>query len=61
MEKEIIIKVITDLKQPDIELCKDAIQALNEKLLLVHKVDINNKCIYNYDQGGFIKEDNKDE
>lgn len=61
MEKEIIIKVITDSKQPDIKICGDVIQALNEKLLMVHKVTINDKTIYDISTGGFMKEDNKNE
>lgn len=55
MEKEITIKIISDSKQSDIELCRDAIQALNEKLLMVHQITINDKVIYNVSDGGFTK------
>lgn len=55
MEKEITIKIISDSKQSDIEICRDAIQALNEKLLMVHQITINDKVIYNVSDGGFTK------
>ena len=55
MEKEITIKIISDSKQSDIEIWRDAIQALNEKLLMVHQITINDKVIYNVSDGGFTK------
>lgn len=60
MEKKIIVEVVTDTTQSDKLICKDVIEGLNEKLLIVQKVNINNKDVYNYSKGGFIKEENNE-
>ena len=60
MEKKIIVEVVTDTTQSDKLICKDVIEGLNEKLLIVQKVNINNKDVYDYSKGGFIKEENNE-
>lgn len=54
MEKRINIEVVLDSNDNDMLLCKDVISTLNSNLFIVHKVNINDKPIYNYKQGGFI-------
>lgn len=60
MEKKVIIEVVTDITQSDKLICKDVIEGLNEKLLIVQKVNINDKDVYDYNKGGFIKEENNE-
>lgn len=57
MEKRINIEVVLDSNDNDMLLCKDVISTLNSNLFIVHKVNINDKLIYNYEQGGFINND----
>lgn len=57
MEKRINIEVVLDSNDNDMLLCKDVISTLNSNLFIVHKVNINDKPIYNYEQGGFISND----
>lgn len=57
MKKRINIEVVLDSNDNDMLLCKDVISTLNSNLFIVHKVNINDKPIYNYEQGGFINND----
>lgn len=57
MEKRINIEVVLDSNDNDMLLCKDVISTLNSNLFIVHNVTINDKPIYNYEQGGFINND----
>lgn len=57
MSKKVIIEIDVEDNQTDKSICKDAIEALNSRLLIVKRLQINDVVRYDYTKGGFIKEE----